>query len=72
MTPVHDKEAAVKYMTWDTDQWISYDDADTFAQKVEWADSVGFAGSLIWASDLGRRPTSTSLRVKYQVANSCR
>lgn len=50
---IHDKEAAVKYMTWDKDQWISFDDADTFKQKVEWADNLGFSGSLIWASDLG-------------------
>ncbi|PMB70235.1 Killer toxin subunits alpha/beta [Beauveria bassiana] len=32
---IHDKEAAVKYMAWDKDQWISFDDADTFKQKVE-------------------------------------
>lgn len=48
----HDKEAAVKYFTFDSNQWISYDDADTFKQKVEWANSMGFSGSLIWASDL--------------------
>lgn len=47
----HDEEAAVKYIAWDTDQWISYDDADTFKQKKEWADDVVFSGSLIWASD---------------------
>ncbi|PNY25607.1 Symbiotic chitinase [Tolypocladium capitatum] len=52
ITPVHDKEAAVKYFSWGNDQWISYDDAETFKQKIEWADSIGFAGSLIWASDL--------------------
>ncbi|KAL2368872.1 hypothetical protein RJ035_003742 [Blastomyces gilchristii] len=48
----HDKEAAVKYFSWDSNQWISYDDEDTFKQKVDWADEVGFSGSLIWASDL--------------------
>jgi chitinase len=52
LTVIHDKEAAVKYLSWDNDQWISYDDADTFKQKRDWADSVGFSGSLIWASDL--------------------
>ncbi|KAH7317114.1 symbiotic chitinase [Stachybotrys elegans] len=52
ITPVHDKEAAVKYMTWDNDQWISYDDHETFEQKIKWADDIGFSGSLIWASDL--------------------
>lgn len=50
---MHDKQAAVKYFTFDKNQWISYDDKDTFKQKVEWANSVGFSGSLIWASDLG-------------------
>ncbi|KAL7621055.1 hypothetical protein AAE478_008367 [Parahypoxylon ruwenzoriense] len=52
ITPVYDKEAAVKYVAWDTDQWISYDDDETFKNKIDWADSVGFDGSLIWASDL--------------------
>lgn len=47
----HDRDAAVKYFSWDG-QWISYDDADTFKQKVEWANDIGFSGSLIWASDL--------------------
>lgn len=50
---IHDKEAAVKYFSFDKDQWISYDDAETFKQKVDWANEAGFSGSLIWASDLG-------------------
>ncbi|KAK0669896.1 bacteriodes thetaiotaomicron symbiotic chitinase [Cercophora samala] len=49
---IHDKEAAVKYFSWDNDQWISFDDKETFAQKIKWADSLGLSGSLIWASDL--------------------
>ncbi|KAI1840789.1 hypothetical protein JX266_012996 [Neoarthrinium moseri] len=49
---IHDEDAAVKYFTWGDDQWISYDDADTFKQKIEWADNIGFSGALIWASDL--------------------
>ncbi|KAM5443139.1 putative chitinase [Microsporum ferrugineum] len=51
----HDKTAAVKYFTWNNDQWISYDDADTFKQKIDWANSIGFSGSLIWASDLAHK-----------------
>lgn len=50
---IHDREAAVKYFSWDNDQWISFDDRETFAQKVKWADSLELSGSLIWASDLG-------------------
>lgn len=49
----YDEEAAVKYFSWDNDQWISFDDKTTFAQKVDWANEMGMSGSLIWASDLG-------------------
>jgi GH18 family chitinase len=49
---IHDEEAAVKYFKFDTDQWVSYDDADTFDQKVEWANSVGLGGLMSWAIDL--------------------
>ncbi|KAM7196715.1 putative glycosyl hydrolases family 18 protein [Naviculisporaceae sp. PSN 640] len=51
LTPVHDKVAAVKYITWNQNQWVSYDDADTFKQKIEWANNEGLAGLLIWAID---------------------
>lgn len=53
ITPVHDKEAAVNYFTFDDNQWVSYDDKTTFKQKVNWADEVGLGGAMIWASDLG-------------------
>lgn len=50
--PVHDTEAAVNYLVFDNDQWISYDDKVTFKQKSDWANTMGIGGSLIWASDL--------------------
>ncbi|KAF6809274.1 glycosyl hydrolases family 18 protein [Colletotrichum plurivorum] len=49
--PVHDKKAGVKYITWNTDQWVSFDDADTFAQKKKLAKDLGLGGYLIWAID---------------------
>jgi chitinase len=33
LQPIWDKTAGVKWITWDQDQWVSYDDEDTFAQK---------------------------------------
>ncbi|KAL5330730.1 hypothetical protein ACEPPN_000250 [Leptodophora sp. 'Broadleaf-Isolate-01'] len=51
LTPVHDETAAVKYLVFGTDQWVSYDDATTFKQKIDWANSVGIGGSLVWAAD---------------------
>lgn len=40
---VWDKTDAVKYFQFGSknDQWISYDDSDTFGQKVDWANDVG-------------------------------
>lgn len=52
ITQIHDKDAAVNYFTFDKDQWVSYDDAKTFQQKVDWANSVGLGGLMIWAIDL--------------------
>ncbi|KAH7038382.1 glycosyl hydrolases family 18-domain-containing protein [Microdochium trichocladiopsis] len=49
--PVHDKEAGVKYITWNSDQWVSFDDKDTFKQKKELASKLGLGGYLIWAID---------------------
>ncbi|PYH52732.1 glycoside hydrolase family 18 protein [Aspergillus niger CBS 101883] len=54
ITPVYDRAAAVKYYTFDNDQWFSYDDGSTFAQKIAWANEVGLGGAMIWASDLGK------------------
>lgn len=33
-------------------QWVSYDDFDTFQQKIEFANDLGLGGLLIWAIDL--------------------
>ena len=46
VTPVWDKTAAVKYIVWDSNQWVSYDDADTFKQ-VNFGDMGRF-----WDDDL--------------------
>ncbi|KAH7305460.1 oviduct-specific glycoprotein [Stachybotrys elegans] len=51
LKPVHDKKAGVKYITWNTDQWVSYDDKDTFKQKKDLAKELGLGGFLIWAID---------------------
>jgi len=53
LKPVHDQAAAVDYLVFDNNQWVSYDTADTFKQKVDWANGIGLGGALIWASDTG-------------------
>jgi chitinase len=52
LTPTYDKENAVKYITWNNDQWASFDDQDTFQQKIKFANKLGLGGLLIWALDL--------------------
>ncbi|KAJ7140504.1 hypothetical protein C8R43DRAFT_892711, partial [Mycena crocata] len=46
--PVFDEAAAVKYITWNNDQWVSYDDAQTLQMKVNYANSrcLGVAAGL--------------------------
>lgn len=33
LKPTYDKAAGVKYLVFNKDQWVSYDDAETFKQK---------------------------------------
>jgi chitinase len=47
ITPTHDETDAVNYFTFNNNQWVSYDDAVTFQQKVTWANSVGLGGGMI-------------------------
>ncbi len=42
----------MKYITWNRDQWVSYDDQQTFQQKIKFANGQGLGGLLIWALDL--------------------
>lgn len=45
---IHYKKEAVKVATWG-DQWVSYDDAETFAQKSEFAQTLCLGGLMVWA-----------------------
>jgi chitinase len=44
------KESLMKQITWD-DQWIGYDDEETFAAKRNFADGLCFGGTMIWSID---------------------
>lgn len=47
-----DKEAAVRYMVYDDDSWVSFDDETTFKLKIDYANKMGLSGLMIWAIDL--------------------
>ena len=51
LNPVHDEKAAVKWITWDDNQWVSYDDTETFTQKKDFANGRCLGGLMVWAMD---------------------
>jgi chitinase len=51
LDPFWDKTAAVKWITWDSNQWVSYDDGDTFDQKRKFANSRCLGRTMVrWRS----------------------
>ncbi|KAL6237121.1 glycosyl hydrolases family 18-domain-containing protein [Aspergillus navahoensis] len=61
IVPTLDSDAGVKYMTWNDDQWVSYDDAQTFAMKVNYANKLCLGGTMVWALDLDSAVNTTSI-----------
>lgn len=55
-----DRDAAVEQVVWDGDQWASYDDADTFAMKIDYANRRCLGGTMVWAVSLDARGTAAS------------
>ncbi|KAK0625190.1 glycoside hydrolase superfamily [Bombardia bombarda] len=47
-----DPVAGVEIITWDSNQWVSYDDEVTLKLKVDFGNSFCLGGMLIWAVDL--------------------
>lgn len=50
LTPKNLPGSMMKQITWE-DQWIGYDDEETFAQKKAWADGRCFGGTMVWSID---------------------
>ncbi|KAK9418096.1 putative chitinase [Seiridium unicorne] len=51
LTPILYEDAAVKTITWNDDQWVSYDDEDTWKIKADFTKSQCLGGVLVWAVD---------------------
>ncbi|KAL8761316.1 MAG: hypothetical protein Q9184_002558 [Pyrenodesmia sp. 2 TL-2023] len=47
-----DEAAAVQIVTWDTNQWVSWDDQKTLKMKVDFANKRCLGGTMVWAVDL--------------------
>jgi chitinase len=50
LKPQYLPDSMMKQITWDN-QWIGYDDEETFAAKRAFADSLCFGGTMIWSID---------------------
>lgn len=44
LNPIFDEAAAVKYIVWNENQWVSYDDAETLQMKLNYANSICLGG----------------------------
>ncbi|KAK4176845.1 hypothetical protein QBC36DRAFT_378170 [Triangularia setosa] len=64
LTPQYLPDAMMKQITWD-DQWIGYDDDETFAAKKAWADSRCFGGTMVWSIDFQVAGSGDSDDQKY-------
>ncbi|KAK2735703.1 hypothetical protein FQN57_001152 [Myotisia sp. PD_48] len=53
LKPVYDRTAGVNWVSWDNNQWVSFDDANTLNQKQEFANKLCMGGTFAWALDLG-------------------
>ncbi|KAL2259976.1 hypothetical protein VTK26DRAFT_6171 [Humicola hyalothermophila] len=51
LKPYYDKEHQVKYIVWNQNQWVSYDDEETIQAKIKFANDLGLGGLLIWSVD---------------------
>ncbi|KAF6785553.1 chitinase [Colletotrichum sojae] len=51
-TAYHDEAATAQYLVDADNSWISFDDVTTFQAKIDYANSMGLAGIMIWAIDL--------------------
>ncbi|KAF4212956.1 hypothetical protein CNMCM5878_000587 [Aspergillus fumigatiaffinis] len=58
--PYHDEDAAVNYLVYGQNNWVSYDDNNTFQAKIDFANKRGLSGLMIWAIDLDD-PTRSAL-----------
>ncbi|TDZ15172.1 Endochitinase [Colletotrichum orbiculare MAFF 240422] len=51
LKPYYDKEHQIKYIVWNQNQWVSYDDPETIEAKIDFANEQGLGGLLIWSID---------------------
>ena len=46
----------IKQIVWDDNQWMGYDDNDTIALKMQWANENCLGGTVVWSIDFNSGP----------------
>lgn len=71
VTPQLDTAAAIKYISWNSTQWVAYDDVETIAMKLAFASSRCLGGAMVWAMDQADQKTACNLsRANRAVSNN--
>lgn len=60
VTPTLIAKDAIKYISWDSDQWVSYDE-ETLRMKKDYANKLCLGGTMVWALDLDKPGRDTSI-----------
>lgn len=72
-TPTLDASAAVMQVVYDGDNWVSYDNAETFQMKLQYANEHCIGGTMVWAVSLddseGTAASALSATTGRQVAS---
>ncbi|KAJ6031531.1 hypothetical protein N7540_002263 [Penicillium herquei] len=58
-TQTYDETAAVQIVTFDENQWVSYDNWESFQAKLDYANSHCIGGTMVWAVSLDVDGTAT-------------
>ncbi|KAF2966776.1 hypothetical protein GQX73_g6779 [Xylaria multiplex] len=66
-TVTKDDKAAVAIVTWDSDQWVSFDDDDTLKAKLDYANDKCLGGVMVWAASTDDNK-GTAIRALSQAA----
>ncbi|KAJ5878943.1 hypothetical protein N7455_002408 [Penicillium solitum] len=56
----YNEQAAVNWMTWDSNQWVSFDNAKTLKQKADFANEKCLGGLFAWSIEEGGPGTTAN------------
>ncbi|KAK5129371.1 hypothetical protein LTR08_003556 [Meristemomyces frigidus] len=61
LTPTFDNVAAVNWITWGSNQWVSYDNGPSIQLKLQRANQLCLGGTMIWSMDMDDSSDTSTL-----------